>query len=68
MIDDICIYIAHGTLQSSAAGVTKDLVSKAQELKHGKAPDDQPAVTVELDTGLVIMSVCICLMFSIAIS
>lgn len=43
--------IAHGTLQSTAAGVAKDLVSKAQELKHGKAPDDQPVVTVELDTG-----------------
>jgi len=43
--------VAHGTLQSSAAGVVKELVSKAQELKHGKAPDDQPVVTIELDTG-----------------
>jgi len=45
------LYSAHGTLQSAAAGVAKDLVSKAQELRHGKAPDDQPVVTVELDTG-----------------
>ncbi|XP_065912516.1 ragulator complex protein LAMTOR5 homolog [Dysidea avara] len=46
---------AHGTLQPSAAGVVKELVSKAQELKHGKAPDDQPVVTIELDTGNILM-------------
>ena len=51
MLHITVLYTAHGTLQSTAAGVAKDLVSKAQELKHGKAPDDQPVVTVELDTG-----------------
>ena len=44
-------YIAHGTLQSTAASIVKDLFSEALQLRFGQGPDDLPVVNVKLDTG-----------------